>query len=196
MSKVIADSSKIEATSKALLRYCQASSKMIKSFGGQAIFAGGDDLLFFAPVMSRDGSETIFDLCEKIAQDFESSIASEATLSFGITINYIKFPLYEAVQNSRAMLFEKAKSGLKNNIAFKVTKHSGQSFESVIHKNTLAYTNFLQLTSEMTHHSDDANFLHSLHHKIDTYADLLTQIASSKERLENFFENYFNLISF
>jgi len=36
------------------------------------------------------------------------------------------------------------------------------------------------------------NFLHSLHHKIDTHKVVLGEISNSKERLKNFFDNYFN----
>ena len=34
--------------------------------------------------------------------------------------------------------------------------------------------------------------MHSIHHKIDSNKKLLSQISSNKERLQNFFDNYFN----
>jgi len=192
MSKAIVDSSKIEAVSKNLFEYCKKSNELIKSFGGQTIFAGGDDLLFFAPVLSKEKSKTIFELCDEISVDFNNRF-KESTISFGVSINYIKFPLYEAVENSRDLLFIKAKNTQKNNIAFNVTKHSGQSFETIIHKsNKEVYENFLVFTSNTQGGEDMDNFLHSIHHKIDTYKTTINIIATNKSKLQNFFDNYFN----
>ena len=192
MSKAIEDKNKIENVSKNLFEYCKESNKLIKDFGGQTIYAGGDDLLFFAPVLNKDKNKTIFELCEKISNIFNTKIPS-ATLSFGISINYVKFPLYEAVENSRELLFAKAKNDQRNNIAFKVTKHSGQSFETIINKsNKEVYDNFLVFTSNIKGGEDMDNFLHSIHHKIDTYKTTINLIANNKEKLQNFFDNYFN----
>jgi CRISPR-associated protein Cmr2 len=192
MSKAIEDKNKIENVSKNLFEYCKESNKLIKDFGGQTIYAGGDDLLFFAPVLNKDKNKTIFELCEKISNIFNTKIPS-ATLSFGISINYVKFPLYEAVKNSRELLFAKAKNDQRNNIAFNVTKHSGQSFETIINKsNKEVYDNFLVFTSNIKGGEDMDNFLHSIHHKIDTYKTTINLIANNKEKLQNFFDNYFN----
>ena len=192
MLKAIEDKNKIENVSKNLFEYCKESNKLIKDFGGQTIYAGGDDLLFFAPVLNKDKNKTIFELCEKISNIFNTKIPS-ATLSFGISINYVKFPLYEAVENSRELLFAKAKNDQRNNIAFNVTKHSGQSFETIINKsNKEVYDNFLVFTSNIKGGEDMDNFLHSIHHKIDTYKTTINLIANNKEKLQNFFDNYFN----
>jgi len=192
MSKAIGNKNDIEKVSKNLFEYCKVSNSLIKEFGGQTIFAGGDDLLFFAPTYKN--GKTVFELCDEISQDFEKRFEGVATLSFGVTINYVKFPLYEALENSRKQLFAKAKNDKRNNIAFKVTKHSGQSFESIICRgNKAIYDKFLTISSNIKDDNEDTdNFLHSLHHKIDTYKTTLEQIANNKERLKNFFTNYFN----
>ena len=191
MGEVIKDIENISNISKNLFEYCKNSYQLIQDFGGQTIFAGGDDLLFFAPVVGKDKS-TIFNLCEKISQDFENRFKI-ATLSFGISINFIKFPLYEAVENSRFQLFAKAKNENRNNIAFQVTKHSGQSFDAVIHKgNEKIYKEFLKFVKIISNEKDDTNFLHSIHHKIDSYKTILETIKNDKAKLENFFDNYFN----
>jgi CRISPR-associated protein Cmr2 len=177
--------------SKQLFNYCGTSHKIIKDFGGETIFAGGDDLLFFAPVVS--GNRTIFELCDEISQGFNKEFkGTDATLSFGVAIQYHKFPLYEALENSRNLLFGDAKSGEKNNIAFCVTKHSGQTFKAVIHKKGELYENFKLFSSNLQGGEDVDNFLHSIHHKIESNKPLLKEIASSKEQLQNFFDNYFN----
>jgi len=191
MSNVIEDINALENVSKHLFDYCINSAKLIKEFGGQTIFAGGDDLLFFAPVMS--GDKTIFNLCDAISKDFDAKFHKKATLSFGVNITYIKHPLYEALQSSRELLFHKAKSEQKNNIAFKVSKHSGQTFETIIHKgHEDIYKIFLAISSSIEGGDGVDNFLHSLHHKIETHRVMLNSISSSKEKIANFFVNYFN----
>ncbi|MBA1419724.1 MAG: type III-B CRISPR-associated protein Cas10/Cmr2 [Epsilonproteobacteria bacterium] len=180
-----------QAFSKKLFEYCNISHKHIKAFGGETIFAGGDDLLFFAPVVS--GDKTIFELCDDISKDFDKSFNGEATLSFGVSMQYHKFPLYEALENSRNLLFADAKEGNKNNIAFCVTKHSGQTFKAVIHKGDKElYENFKLFSSNISGGEGMDNFLHSIHHKIDANKVMLSQILKDKNHLKNFFDNYFN----
>jgi hypothetical protein len=36
------------------------------------------------------------------------------------------------------------------------------------------------------------NFLHSIHHKIDTYKSTIDLIGKDRNKLQNFFDNYFN----
>ena len=182
--------------SKNLFDYCKESHSLITEYGGQTIFAGGDDLLFFAPVVS--GSQTIFNLCDDISKSFnilfeKYNTKPKATLSFGVSVTYYKFPLYEALESSRGLLFGKAKGGEKNNIAFKVTKHSGQTFESVIHKgNQEIYKKFIDFTSNIEEGENMENFLHSIHHKIDTYSLVINEIGLDRAKVQNFFNNYFN----
>ncbi len=135
--------------SKKLFNYCINSSKLIKDFGGETIFAGGDDLLFFAPVVS--GDKTIFELCDDISNDFNKEFkGTDATLSFGVAMQYHKYPLYEALNKSRSLLFDDAKNDAKNGIAFSVTKHSGQTFKSVIRKGERElYENFKLFSSNI-----------------------------------------------
>jgi CRISPR-associated protein Cmr2 len=193
MGEVIQNKNNIKNVSKSLFEYCKKSHELINSFGAETIFAGGDDLLFFAPVINKDRTKTIFNLCNEISEDFDKRFNQKATLSFGIHIAYEKYPLYEALGNSRDLLFSKAKSGAKNNIAFRVTKHSGQTFETIIHKgNKDIYNNFLIFSSNIKSKDGMDNFLHSLHHKIDTYKTTINIIAEDKDKLKNFFDNYFN----
>ena len=194
MGKVI-DTLKVEKDfqdfSKKLFVYGKKAHEIIKSYGGETIFAGGDDLLFFAPVVS--GDQTIFDLCDTISNDFDERFSgTEATLSFGIAIRYHKYPLYEALEESR-MLLREAKKGEKNSIAFSVIKHSGQKFGSIVQKSkTVLYEHFKTFSSNIHGGEESDNFLHSLHHKIENNKHLLKQIASNEAQLQNFFDNNFN----
>jgi len=193
MGEVIKDKEKLPQISKSLFDYCINANDKIREFGGQTIFAGGDDLLFFVPVVNKTKDRTVFDLCEEIANDFEKRMEHKATLSFGVGITYVKFPLYEALKKSRELLNNKAKTKNKNNLAFEVTKHSGQSFGGVLPKsNTEVYRNFLALTSNIKGGSGVNNFLHSLHHKLDTYSVIIDEIGKDEKKLKNFFTNYFN----
>ena len=127
---------KITEFSRACLKYAEAAAKRIAAFGGMTIYAGGDDLLFLAPVVNESGV-TIFELCNEIRKLFieilqqESCLAGAAklpTISFGIAIRYKKFPLYEALDVSRTLLYTaKGLGGEKNRMAIDVQKHSGQS---------------------------------------------------------------------
>lgn len=141
---------KLENFSRACLEYTEQAAKLVSDFGGMTIYAGGDDLLFLAPVENKDG-QSIFKLCYDVQKCFRETInkrinlsdrekAKETetiealkigvpTLSFGIAIQYYKFPLYEALAKARSLL-DKAKNttGIrKDSMAVQLTKHSGQT---------------------------------------------------------------------
>jgi len=141
------DSKKLSEFSEALFDFCLEATSMVDDFKGKMIYAGGDDLFFFAPVMS--GKKTIFDLCNALSTTFDEKMKSlnlkesSPSLSFGVSITYYKFPLYEARENAVSLLFDQAKSGQKNAIAYRVTKHSGHTFESIVYKcNTCLFKKF------------------------------------------------------
>ncbi len=133
--------------------YAYDSSELIHDFGGVVIYAGGDDLLFLAPVFSENESgeiDDVWSLCKRIDDNFKdkfsraefkdtdeqphdmNEFSKKPSLSFGISINYIKYPLYESLNDARDLLFAKAKNGVKNNIAINLHKHSGQSAGFII----------------------------------------------------------------
>ena len=128
----------IKMFSKTLLEYASEASKKVSEFGGMPIYAGGDDLLFLAPVENTVGKKiiTIFDLCDQIDKLFTENINSlckvkdipAPSLSFGVSIQYYKYPLYEARQTAADLLFGVAKKHPnKNTMAIKLHKHSGQT---------------------------------------------------------------------
>lgn len=115
--------------SQKCFEYTEKSAEIINNYGGMTVYAGGDDLLFIAPLKNKEGSMTIFDLCNEIRKKYEEVIKSDGktTVSFGIAIRYVRFPLYEAFESSRSALFGVAKSNGKNAIVIDFQKHSGQS---------------------------------------------------------------------
>lgn len=122
----------VKAFSKKCMDYAHQAADMVGSFGGMTIYAGGDDLLFLAPVENADG-KTVFELCEELNEQFcrsvnDGSASEQATsLSFGIAIRYKRFPLYEALRAATWLLLGEAKKEPKNNMAIDLQKHSGQT---------------------------------------------------------------------
>ena len=133
------------AISKELVQFGLNATQLIEDFGGLPIYAGGDDLLFIAPVIGKDGSN-IFKLLDVIEKEAFKGIHDvvndldkkddegnkiEASLSFGVSISYYKYPLYEVLEAARNLLFGKAKNiKQKNAVAWSLRKHSGGTFEA------------------------------------------------------------------
>lgn len=113
------DNKKVTDFSKACLDYDWEACKEIDSSDGMTIYAGGDDLLFLAPVISAKG-ESVFDLCAKIGEKFNKQIKAVnsfkdnpciPTVSFGIAVQHKKYPLYEALSRGRDLLELAKKAG-------------------------------------------------------------------------------------
>ena len=140
--------------SKGCLAYDKKAAEMVSRYGGMPVYAGGDDLLFLAPltgtVKGMDG-RSIVALCAALRDLFVNTIQAEfetafrekfpdkplpelefPTLSFGVAVQFEKFPLYEALERAREALY-RAKSGKKDNTLLELRKHSGQSAALLIH---------------------------------------------------------------
>ena len=138
---------KIKEISKALNDFGKSASKKITDFGGLPIYAGGDDLLFLAPVVGCKGKD-IFQLLEelnsvsfKVVRDACNDALNGQnvilpTLSFGVSISYYKYPLYEALETAMNLLFEvaKKKGTVKHKVAWELKKHSGETFAACYSK--------------------------------------------------------------
>lgn len=157
------DPETVKQFSSALFEFDLEATKLIKEFGGKAVYIGGDDLLFFAPVAvaetnsNNENTEkpitylnTVFSLLQKLDKAFKEKVIESPVLmplydkggeleghipsmSYGISITYSKYPLNEAREKAYYNL-EKAKKDDKNKICFSLQKHSGQSFGFVIDK--------------------------------------------------------------
>lgn len=147
---------KVKEISEALLQFGKNAKTAIDDFGGLPIYAGGDDLLFIAPVVGKDGT-SILKLLDKLNDEAFGVVKSivenckdadgnrikdkkgkeiKASLSFGVSISYYKYPLYEALENARHLLFDVAKKVAdKNAIALELRKHSGGTFAMRFSKN-------------------------------------------------------------
>lgn len=193
------------------------NSKIDWGYGGAPIYIGGDDLLFFAPVASRNAQGefvTIFDLVEQIDAkfneifnqqtsdgDFEKypalSTEQRPCISYGITFTYVKHPLQEAVVTSRSLLeyVKSADFATRNRIHFSLIKHSGQQISGIINKNrTAVFSQFRDLLRRTLHLTaeDGLRFVNSITYKIDLYRASFLVAVQSEAQLKAFFANTFN----
>ncbi len=207
------DSSKIEAFSKSLLAFSVEATQEILKYKGSPVYAGGDDLLFFAPVAHTDNSgktsKNILDLIKAIDKVFKEQVLdnkdlldvidklnTKPSMSYGINISYFKHPLDQALQNSIHLLSEKAKQGGKNAIALRVTKHSGQVLETTISKDK---TDVIAEIDKLFKKLDiDNNFISNFMYKLSPLSSVIYNIGKLSDetqrnkRFDAFFENYFD----
>ena len=96
---------KFKQLSNGLMSFCTEAASTIVDYGGLPIFAGGDDLLFLAPISMPGGSvNNVFSLCQKLDADFKRHLKGhDVSLSGGISIAYYKYPLSEAVANAGSL---------------------------------------------------------------------------------------------
>lgn len=191
--------------SKAIIEVAKEAVEKIKQFNGLPIYAGGDDLLFFAPVFS--GEKSIFHFVDELNDTFilkfrqlykdlgiDENEISIPTLSFGISISYYKYPMAEAIEISRKLLFEKAKgferkNGVqKNAIAYQILKHSGHSFGNVMGRGTEMYEIFKDLIGK----EEDEKLLNSITYALESHAEILRLTAKEKQFIVHLFENNFD----
>jgi CRISPR-associated protein Cmr2 len=200
--------------SKCLSEFSLLAAQEIAGYGGTPVYVGGDDLLFFAPVVN--GDEHIFKLLIDIDRVFKATVTDNypalspiPSMSYGVSITYYKYPMHEALAAARGLLFGDAKEGNKNAIAFRVLKHSGQQFGA-----TLPKGNFLQepdsgfkpiettTTSTAEKRNSDAFSkllfanqklaLHSVIYNMDKHKAIFEKIIGDTGKLKNFFANFYN----
>ncbi|MBZ2085082.1 type III-B CRISPR-associated protein Cas10/Cmr2 [Streptococcus oralis] len=142
-------SERINIFSGACLDYAGEAAKLVGKYGGMTIYAGGDDLLFIAPVHS------IFSLCSELDKMFKETLEKvnlpddgiNVSLSFGVAVQYVKYPLYEALERARVQLYKAKESYGKrsngsaisggNRLGIELVKHSGKTVQLMIENEKL-----------------------------------------------------------
>lgn len=147
---------RIHEFSSKCMEYADRAYDLVGNSGGFLIYAGGDDLLFLVPVVSKETN--VWKLCRDIAlvfnKIFNSDGTSGASLSFGLSINYYKFPLYESFLDTLELLFGEAKNYVrepekeKNNAAIRIHKGSGQSMGVVLCLETIGKSKSVEDTDD------------------------------------------------
>lgn len=216
---------RIAQFSKLCTDYSKNAVDKIKDYGGVTIYAGGDDLLFLAPIYKSSntkgnetsGTNNIWQLCRDIAMKF-NTISNEwldknkisisdarPSISFGVSINYYKYPLYEALDDARYLLFCKAKQGTKNNLAVRLNKASGQAQGFVCCMETTenqvnTYSLFLELIDKIYNkdikdsYSLTDELLHSVLYNMENKKKLYEYVVDRndfRERITNLFMSDF-----
>lgn len=204
--EAMADANKLSA---ALLSFNECASKTISEFGGLPVYIGGDDLLFFAPV--KNDGKTVFQLIDELDGNFKNCMQNTGlqeydypTLSYGVSVTYYKFPMFEALQLADSFLqlaksysAPKDFSPFKNNIVFSLRKHSGQTRSVLIHKgNKDSYEWFLTfmnnyITLDKLDKTDEKLLLSSVMNSLRDKECMLV-LALTNNMLDNFFANNFN----
>jgi CRISPR-associated protein Cmr2 len=206
LSKNIKGQNAINEFSKELLKYARKATEIVVEYGGSPVYMGGDDMLFFAPVSFRHEAKgellTIFDLIHKLDIEFINTVKEYAkntvgveitdlpTLTFGISLSYYKFPLYEAKTTSYNLMKEYKENDWRNNIGFEFRKHSGQIINIRLDKNRIGlFDESLRLIKRQVNKTE---FLNSFTYKLDYQKEFLKKISNDDERLVHFFKNNFN----
>lgn len=182
--------------SKSCLRYCSDISDEVAKFGGVTIYAGGDDLLAILPCESKDG-KTPFEFIKKANEIFNAQFESyhkPTSLSFGISMCYKKFPLYEALEDSAHLLFDVAKDKkYKNCSVIHLQKHAGQS-EGVLIPNS-ALDDFLSFKNVVVKNEaaeKGERVITSALHKLSLFEHLLQAADDGRETTFTVFKNMFD----
>lgn len=207
---------RIKIFSNLCFGYIDKSISLVNDYGGVMIYGGGDDLLFLAPVIGRNG-KTVFELCKDISDEFKTVFDKEneeskyeldgekvsiidsvvPSLSFGVSINYIKFPLYESVNDANNLLFGDSKSGIKNNITCNIHKHSGQSAKFTCNLSSDAYKSFNELVKLFINDSSDSDdkAIRSFIYHIESFKQIFKQyfktdsLINEKVLIDNLFDS-------
>jgi CRISPR-associated protein Cmr2 len=195
----------ITTISKELMAFSKGAVEEIFKFDALPVYAGGDDLLFISPLQNKDG-ETVFDLIQKIQDVFGEQAylkSKDASLSFGVSVFYYKYPLGESLEAGRDLLNKLAKKlafrkkeeteiKTKKGLAFRFMLHSGQSFGAVLAQEGSAWDAWKALLS--AHNSTagkDIAFVTGVVHNLERLGWLLDE-ACSGGRAEHFFKQHFN----
>ncbi|MCL3780857.1 type III-B CRISPR-associated protein Cas10/Cmr2 [Prolixibacteraceae bacterium JC049] len=188
--------------SKSLSKFALKAADVIETWGGKTIYAGGDDLLFFAPLENHQ-NKYITDLINEIDAVFAEQILNneklssylsnpEPSMSYGVSISYYKYPMHEAVNNAQYLLFSMAKqTETKNAIAFRLLKHSGQDYTTILHKNEKLYKEHLHDLLCLSDGLDFNSLLYNLNRDSFILKNLLAANNRDITRLNSYFTNFY-----
>ncbi len=193
LKNLISDN-EVMAFSKACLEYSKEAASKVGKFGGMTIYAGGDDLLFLAPVIGNDG-KLIIELCNELNNLFVGKIKEVVpeqlhefipTISSGIAIHYYKYPLYEALERAKKLLKDIKGKG-KDGIAVNIEKHSNQSMKWVIKNNEID-----KLLSDLFNDNITSNKVHSAIYTIENMSHLLNVLDEKDLPLNDYIKIWLN----
>ena len=196
--------------------YAKSAFEEVEEYGGKMIYAGGDDLLFIAPVKNQEKSifHLIAELNTKFKENFkkfsfyEDGKERKMGFSAGVMICYYKYPLQEALNGVLKQLDRSKGMERKNTVSIHFEKHSGtqrgiqfKNFFEEGRKNKI-YKRFLDLLEKYSRPNQDfqANeILGSVGKKLQDYQKLFVialiqndenSVNVLNEVVKNLFEEY------
>jgi len=205
LASIQKDDKKVKEFSDALYKFNTEVTEFIAAYGGETIYAGGDDILALLPVRNRksalsngDGNaDNLLDLISVINTHFNSTFKDKyqippgdngksvkLSLSFGVSLQYLKYPLKDALQSAYDSLFDVAKC-TKNTLSIIIRKHAGATFQVTLGLDGIAdYKDVFKLQSNKA-------FLP------EGFYDSLTKIAAKLARtpankIDALLKNHFN----
>ena len=159
-----------------------------ESYKGELIYAGGDDILAFIPVKTEHF--TFLDFINTLDKRFKDIVGEDVSLSFGVNIVYYKYPLRRAIDEAFNLLY-KAKDYKQNSLAVKVTKHSGQYFDTKLSIKESEYREFKKLIDGVL--NNEIVLPHSIQHTLKEYqAPLIEAFKNKKSSIDALFKVVFN----
>lgn len=213
LKAISSDTEALQEFSKRLLEFADDAEKILNDYGGDSIFLGGEDLLAFLPVacITKDKKEqrNILSIIDELDKAFKNTVGDYAaekgvkhppTLSYGISINYVKHPLKESMHIAHDLLGQCKQTerfSRKNAIGLRLQKHSGQYMECFIEKgNAKSWKMIYELAATYTTASlseKTEEVLSGVIHRFkdDLFFTAFAEAAKNK-RLEAFFTNYFD----
>jgi CRISPR-associated protein Cmr2 len=198
------DEGEIKAVSAKLMAFSTEAVGKIVDYDGLPVYAGGDDLLFIAPLQNSKKvggrNENIFDLLETIQDVFiAQNLPNTTSLSFGLSIFYYKYPVGEAHENARELLKRLAKKlefndaaavrQKKKALAFRVMLHGGQSFAAALRQDGPTWKIWKDLLKAPG--GEDMAFTSGVVHNLERLEWLLDD-ACANGGTEAFFDHHFN----
>jgi len=206
---------KLNAFSSFLFEYSIAVVKLIESYGGVAVYIGGDDILAILPVVYNDDS--VFKLIQSIDAAFYKilysneqlvtalqNIKEKPSMTYGIAIGYYKHPLAELIKESHHQMSVLGKSR-KNAIAYKLTKHSGTIITDCFQQHGYNGKNNEQngllplyielrkaLLAPSANDTDGLKFISSIQFKLSLNKPIIINIIDDDVNFNSFFDNNFN----
>lgn len=176
----------VKTFSKACLSYTEAAAQAVGAYGGYTVYAGGDDLLFLAPLISPEknlfdlliGLNDLFDKHINQSEDLKPIVdlmPNKPSLSYGLSIQYHTYPLYEAFKLVNSLLAQAKKT--RDCLALRLTKHSGAQISLTIPNWHLASVNdFLALpTYEANDEKEET--LHSVLYHLEKLRAVFEKLA-------------------
>lgn len=183
--------------SKKCFRYGCNTAEVVLRYGGIPIYIGGDDLLCIAPLMCRfgDREHTFLEMIKEIRGEFRKEFKEGPDLSFGVAIQYVKAPLYEALSESGRLLFDTAKKNKPGAMAINLRKHSGQSTEILIKNlgNIETGEKERYALDSLIHNHISKDTLKSVGKHVAEFSALLNQaVREGTNSVDNYFNNVFD----